>query len=151
MPHCLLPPLVGHPRCSPIPEEMTDAAAATPLLYSLHSLGRARAAFAIPASSTYSVAIWQNLIPSFPRPPPWRNPRKGRDQILPSGNHDGRGRNSKSSPCPSEASIITASPPPRLSFPRGSGSSEGDQHRQRGRGGRKAVRHWYSRRSLTPY
>ena len=26
----------------------------------------------------------QNLIPSFP--PPWRNPRKGRDQILPSGN-----------------------------------------------------------------
>ena len=34
----------------------------------------------------------QNLIPSFPwiappRPPPWRNPRKGRDQILPSGNH----------------------------------------------------------------
>ena len=22
-----------------------------------------------------------------PRPPPWRNPRKGRDQILPSGNH----------------------------------------------------------------
>ena len=34
----------------------------------------------------------QNLIPSFPwiappGPPPWRNPRKGRDQILPSGNH----------------------------------------------------------------
>ena len=34
----------------------------------------------------------QNLIPSFPwitppRPPPWRNPRKGRDQILPSGKH----------------------------------------------------------------
>ena len=34
----------------------------------------------------------QNLIPSFPwiapprRPPPWRNPRKGRDQVLPSGN-----------------------------------------------------------------
>ena len=33
----------------------------------------------------------QNLIPSFPwiappRPPPWRNPRKGRDQILPSCN-----------------------------------------------------------------
>ena len=32
-----------------------------------------------------------NLIPSFPwmappRPPPWRNPRKGGDQILPSGN-----------------------------------------------------------------
>ena len=22
-----------------------------------------------------------------PLPPPWRNPRKGRDQILPSGNH----------------------------------------------------------------
>ena len=37
-------------------------------------------------------ARWQNLIPSFPwivppRPPPRRNPRKGRDQILPSGNH----------------------------------------------------------------
>ena len=33
----------------------------------------------------------QNWIPSFPwiappRPPPWHNPRKGRDQILPSGN-----------------------------------------------------------------
>ena len=33
----------------------------------------------------------QNLIPSFPyiappRPPPWFNPRKGRDLILPSGN-----------------------------------------------------------------
>ena len=24
-----------------------------------------------------------------PRPPPWRNPRNGRDQILPSGNTDG--------------------------------------------------------------
>ena len=36
-------------------------------------------------------AMLQNLIPSFPwiappRPPPWCNPRKGRDQILPSGN-----------------------------------------------------------------
>ena len=36
-------------------------------------------------------ATLQNLIPSFPWiappwPPPWRNPRKGRDQILPSGN-----------------------------------------------------------------
>ena len=36
-------------------------------------------------------ATLQNLIPSFPwiappRLPPWRNPRKGRDQILPSGN-----------------------------------------------------------------
>ena len=36
-------------------------------------------------------AALQNLIPSFPwiappRPLPWRNPRKGRDQILPSGN-----------------------------------------------------------------
>ena len=35
-------------------------------------------------------ATLQNWIPSFPwiappRPPPWRNPRKGRDQILPSG------------------------------------------------------------------
>ena len=37
-------------------------------------------------------ATLQNWIPSFPwiappRPPPWRNPRKGRDPILPSGNH----------------------------------------------------------------
>ena len=37
------------------------------------------------------VARWRNLIPSFPwiappRPPPWPNPRKGRDRILPSGN-----------------------------------------------------------------
>ena len=36
-------------------------------------------------------AALQNLNPSFPwiappRPPPWGNPRKGRDQILPSGN-----------------------------------------------------------------
>ena len=36
-------------------------------------------------------AMLRNLIPSFPwiappRPPMWRNPRKGRDQILPSGN-----------------------------------------------------------------
>ena len=36
-------------------------------------------------------AALQNVIPSFPwiappRPPPWRNPRKGKDQILPSGN-----------------------------------------------------------------
>ena len=41
-------------------------------------------------------AMLQNLIPSFPwiappRPPPWRNPRKGRDQILPSGNPGGGG------------------------------------------------------------
>ena len=27
-----------------------------------------------------SVARWQNFDP--PRPPPWRNPKKGRDQIL---------------------------------------------------------------------
>ena len=37
-------------------------------------------------------ATLQNLILSFPwiappHPPPWRNPRKGRDQILPCGNH----------------------------------------------------------------
>ena len=25
-----------------------------------------------------------------PRPPPWHNPRKGRDQILPSGNFEGK-------------------------------------------------------------
>ena len=48
-------------------------------------------------------AALQNLIPSFPwiappRPPPWRNPRKGRDQIchlatLPTGgSRGGRGR-----------------------------------------------------------
>ena len=43
-------------------------------------------------------AALQNLIPTFPwiappGTPPWRNPRKGRDQILPSGNlvtQDGR-------------------------------------------------------------
>ena len=38
-------------------------------------------------------ASLQNLIPSFPwiaapDPPPWYNPRKGRDQILPIGNTD---------------------------------------------------------------
>ena len=41
----------------------------------------------------FRYATLQNVIPSFPwiappRPPPWRNPRKGRDQILPSGNLD---------------------------------------------------------------
>ena len=39
----------------------------------------------------YGFATLQNLIPSFtriapPHPPAWHNPRKGRDQILPSGN-----------------------------------------------------------------
>ena len=33
--------------------------------------------------SGISVARWQNVIP---HPPPWRNPRKERDQILPPGN-----------------------------------------------------------------
>ena len=48
--------------------------------------------FALWASGPWlRYATLQNLIPSFPwiaspRPPPWRNPRKGRDQILPSGN-----------------------------------------------------------------
>ena len=36
------------------------------------------------------VARWQNLIPCH-LPPPRRNPRKGRDQILPSGNFVYRG------------------------------------------------------------
>ena len=41
--------------------------------------------------------LLQNLIPSFPwiappRPSPWRNPRKDRDQILPSGNTGVRAR-----------------------------------------------------------
>ena len=39
----------------------------------------------------YGSATLQNLIPSSPwivppRPPPWRNPRNGRHQILPCGN-----------------------------------------------------------------
>ena len=44
----------------------------------------------------WAYAALQNWIPSSfhwvvpPRPPPWRNPRKGRDQILPSGNLEGR-------------------------------------------------------------
>ena len=46
----------------------------------------------LPASGLWlRYAALQNLIPSFPwiappRPPPWRNPRKGRDHILPYGN-----------------------------------------------------------------
>ena len=41
-------------------------------------------------------AALQNLIPSVPwiappHPPPWHNPRKGRDQIFPSGNLAHRG------------------------------------------------------------
>ena len=40
-----------------------------------------------PLAVQASVARWQNLILGLrPCPPPWRNPRKGRDQILPSGN-----------------------------------------------------------------
>ena len=40
------------------------------------------------------------MIPSFPwiappHPPPWRNPRKGRDQILPSGNHEVKAKDEK--------------------------------------------------------
>ena len=47
-------------------------------------------------------ATLQNLIPSFPwisplRPTPWRNPRKGRDQILPSGNPGSSGGSEGSS------------------------------------------------------
>ena len=47
-------------------------------------------------------ATLQNLIPSFPwiappHPPPWHNPRKGRDQILPSGNLDNSSSNSSNS------------------------------------------------------
>ena len=56
-----------------------------------------RGAERLPACLSAMVARWQNLIPSFPwiapgwrawgwiaspRPPPWHNPRKGRDQIL---------------------------------------------------------------------
>ena len=45
-----------------------------------------------PTAAGVKVARWQNLIPSFPWiAPGWRargNPRKGRDQILPSGNLD---------------------------------------------------------------
>ena len=49
-------------------------------------------------------AALQNWIPSFPwiappRPPPWRNPRKGRDPILPSGNRVGR-RHRSDTLCP---------------------------------------------------
>ena len=43
---------VGHPRCSPIPEEMTEVAAPTPLLYSQARSLALEAAFAIPASSS---------------------------------------------------------------------------------------------------
>ena len=68
--------------------------------YSCHGCQMAIAGFldrmclALRASGLwFRYAALQNLIPSFPwiappRPPPWRNPRKGRDQILPSGNHD---------------------------------------------------------------
>ena len=36
-----------------------------------------------PLAVQASVARWQNLILGLrPCPPPWRNPRKGRDQIL---------------------------------------------------------------------
>ena len=51
-----------------------------------------RRRFALRASGLWlHYAALQNVIPSFrwiwhPRPTPWHNPRKGRDQILPSGN-----------------------------------------------------------------
>ena len=46
--------------------------------------------FVFGPSGFWTMATLQNLIPFFrPRPPPWRNPRNGRDQILPSGNTGG--------------------------------------------------------------
>ena len=47
--------------------------------------------YVIGPSGFWTMATLQNLIPSFPwivqpRPPRWRNPKKERDQILPSGN-----------------------------------------------------------------
>ena len=51
-----------------------------------------RSCLALRASGLWlRYATLQNLIPSFlwiapPHPPPWRNPRKGIDPILPSGN-----------------------------------------------------------------
>ena len=51
----------------------------------------------------------QKLIPSFPwiappRPPPWHNSRKGRDQILPSGNF---------ADCRLRVAAVAAAQPPR--------------------------------------
>ena len=59
---------------------------------SLFSPSNALAVGRSPIGLRNKVARWQNLIPSFPWiAPGWRaggrNPRKGRDQILPSGNH----------------------------------------------------------------
>ena len=66
-------------------------------------------------------ATLQNLIPSFPwiappRPPPWRNARKGRDQILPSGNlaHSCRRPARPASP-PAGATPWRTGTPPRVS------------------------------------
>ena len=62
-----------------------------------------RTCLALQASGLWlRYATLQNLIPSFPwiappRPPPWRNPRKGSNQILPSGN---LGRHAARTCCP---------------------------------------------------
>ena len=64
-------------------------------------------------------------------PPPRRATSKEDTSDDGARTRDGRGRNSKS--CSERASIITASPPPLLSFPRGSGSSEGDHRAEEGR------------------
>ena len=58
-------------------------------------------------------ATLQNLIPSLPWiappcPPPWRNPRKGRDQILPSGNLANRGRSDAAAADPDSDVVIVA-------------------------------------------
>ena len=47
-----------------------------------------------PGAPLSKVARWQNLIPWIATscPPPWRNPRKERDQILPYGNLEGANR-----------------------------------------------------------
>ena len=74
----------------------------------------------------------QNLIPSFPRiapphTPPWRNPRKGRDPILPSGNtvppqaHRGR------CPRPQQRHLRQRGLPGLLQHPPGIRGSAGQQ------------------------
>ena len=78
--NCIRCATVSHPFHL-LPEEVVDAVAALPLQPRVVAQDRQ---VAHEARHLLKVARWQNLIP--PRPPPWRNPRKGRDQILPSGN-----------------------------------------------------------------
>ena len=95
-------------------------------------------------------ATLQNLIPSFPwiaappRPPPWRNPRKERDKILPSGNLDVNifnfqgGQHCTNAATPSATAPPTSATSPSRTATRASASSISTPSTARRRRGRRS-------------